>query len=86
MKFYQTDLGKIMGKGIHDHNSGIGLIASYITFIEWNIEKGKIVINEGKEELLKDLEHIKNARTRCRDSVDYMYSKIKEYSEELENT
>lgn len=69
-KFWTTDLGKILSHGIHDHNSGLGIIVNYTSMIKKNPEK----IDEY-------LVNILTGKKKCEESIDYIYTKIREYWE-----
>ena len=80
--FWKTPEGKIMSYGIHEHNSGLGYIINNLRYIELLIEKGHIEIKGTDENYMKDfnnsLTKIREGKEKCKDSMDYVYTKIKE--------
>jgi len=76
--FWKTPEGKILGHGIHEHNSGLGIISNYLKHLKYIIEND---LEKDKDDLLKVLESIEKARIRCRESMDYIYTNIKELNE-----
>lgn len=77
-KFWDTEEGKILMHGIHDHSHGLQYINSALSII------GRTLESEGEldvEELKKDLELIEKGRDKCKDSIDYIYKEIKELKE-----
>jgi hypothetical protein len=86
--FWKTPEGKIMSYGIHEHNGGLANINHSVEFIKKLIQEGKIKIKGTDEiEILNDkyierfmasLERILDGKDKCRDSMDYVYTKLKE--------
>lgn len=86
--FWKTPEGKIISYAIHEHNSGLGYIMNNLSFIKLLIENKNIEIkgthesDAVNEKTLKDfhraLERIKDGKVKCKDSMDYVYTKLKE--------
>jgi len=78
MSFWKTPVGKIFSHGIHEHNSGLGMIINYALFIERLNEKGELTDEKLKEYLQK----IKDNKNKCEEAMDYVYTEIKKLQEE----
>lgn len=74
ISFWKTPEGKILSHGIHEHNSGLGILQNYIKWFEYSLKNN---IEHSKEEQLKVLDSMKNAKTKCSESMDYVYEEIK---------
>lgn len=93
-KFWNTDRGKILSYGIHEHNSGLGHISNSVSYIKNQIEQGTIKIvpnNENKRIAENDLKNFNNCldrilkgREKCKDSMDYVYEEVKKI-EKIDN-
>ena len=75
-EFWKTPTGKILGNGVHDHAGGLSLAGANIYIIEILIKNGELT----NEELIKRLESIKKALKVCKESMDYIYTGIKDDS------
>ena len=78
MSFWNSENGKIISHGIHDHNSGLRYLRTYISILKIKIEKGENI-------KLEDIEKLEKGLKRCRDSMDYIYIKFKEKYETSTN-
>lgn len=77
-KFWDTEEGKILMHGIHDHSHGLQYINSALNVIMRTIEYEEEL---DVEQLKKDLELIERGRDRCKESIDYIYKELKELKE-----
>jgi hydrogenase maturation factor HypE len=77
-KFWKTEEGKIIMHGIHEHAHGLQYINSALNIIKRTIESDEPI---DLEELKKDLELIERGREKCKESIDYVYKKLKELKE-----
>lgn len=75
MDFWKSENGRIVGHGIHDHNSGIGYIRTYISIFKKKIENNETIT-------IEDLDKLEIGIKRCKDSIDYIYIKFKDKFEE----
>lgn len=82
MEFWKTKIGKIFNYGIHEHNSGLGYISSSKHYIQYCIDNKLLEItfkdDKIKEGFNNSLERIINGKNKCKESLDYIYTKIKE--------
>lgn len=78
VNFWKTPEGKIISHGIHEHNSGLGIINNYIRWFEYSLEKG---IQHSKEEQLEVLARMRDGKVKCRESIDYIYIELKKLQE-----
>lgn len=72
--FWKTESGKIMGHGVHEHNSGMGFIINAVSFIRQEFDSGELT----KENLDKYLDIILKGKKRSQDGIDYIYEKLVE--------
>ena len=72
--FWETKEGKIIGHGIHDHNSAIELLRGYLEYSECpnNIFTTKEEYNDKIKKLFK----------KTQVSIDYIYTSFKNIHEE----
>ena len=83
-KFWDTKNGKILSHTIHEHNSGLGIIANYKSVIT-TLLKTKLITfvdSDTEETFMKSIIGIEEGRVRCREAVDYCYTKFKEQEDE----
>ena len=73
-KFYETERGKILHYGIHEHNSGISILTGVLVLLKDMTEKGQQI---SKEDLDKYMEILDKGKKRCTDAIDYIYQEIK---------
>ncbi len=73
-KFYETERGKIIHHGIHEHNGGISILTGVLSLLKDSIEKGKQI---SKEDLDQYIEFLEKGKKRCTDAIDYIYNEIK---------
>lgn len=82
MNFWHTKIGKILSYGIHEHNSGLGYIISSLKYVETLEKQGDIVISfkddKTKERYYKSMALIRSGKEKCKTSMDYIYTKLKE--------
>ena len=72
--FLNTESGRILYHGVHEHNSGITIIEGFLDILKYNTEND---IQMSKEEILNYLSKIERGTKRCTDSIDYIYKEIK---------
>lgn len=72
--FMSTEPGAILYHGVHDHNSAMGQIKQSLDMIIDHINNGEI------DQAKTYLEIIKKSVKKAEDSIDYIYSKIKDYA------
>jgi|SRR6187402_45060 len=75
MRFWDTELGKKFSHTIHEHNSAIGMIRSYVQFIETYYKDPTKLTEE------RFLLYLKNTEESCKkalDAVDYTYKYAQE--------
>jgi len=82
--FWKTDNGKILSHTIHDHNSGLGIIVNYKNILTSLLKNNLItfVDSNTEETFMKSIIGIETGRVRCREAVDYCYTKFKEKENE----
>lgn len=73
-KFWDTEEGKILSHGIHEHSSGLGMIINELNYIELLTKKEKITKNDYEI----SFNRIKDGRNKCKEAMDYIYNKFKE--------
>jgi hypothetical protein len=83
-KFWNTKEGKILSYGIHDHSHGLSYISNGIAIIKRRIENKSLIIT-GTDEAIDDfnyyLDFILKGKTKCKESIDYIYSESKKLRE-----
>ncbi len=75
--FYQTQVGRILAHGIHEHNSGMGFIVSAVNLIKSEHESGTLT----NEILEKYLDIIIKGKDKSTDGIDYIYEQLKSIEE-----
>jgi hypothetical protein len=78
--FWKTDNGKILNHVIHEHNSGLGIIVNYNYLLE-GLLKDKLITfadSDAEGRFIKAIKGIDKGKVRCREAVDYCYTKFKE--------
>lgn len=78
MSFYNTPLGKITGKMVHDIVGPMGGAKGNINLIEKWIESGEIEITKGKEQLLERLASLRERLERADKALDVGYEELKQ--------
>ena len=74
--FWNTKTGKILSHGIHEHSSGISLIKANLNLLAKDfVRDEKCFSKEDHERMMKTC---KNSLQKCKDSIDYIYTKLKE--------
>ena len=77
IKFYKTEVGKVVSYGIHEHCHGLSSVGGNITLLKRLLEREcPEVFN--KEETQKYFTRISEGLGKSTDSVDYIYEKLKE--------
>lgn len=80
MRFWDTEEGKILSHGIHEHSNGQSLIINSVSIMKRLIENGNIRI-EGEdsniEMFTKSLDLIIKGKERNKEAIDYIYTKFK---------
>ena len=82
--FWNTKNGKILSHTIHDHNSGLGTIVNYKNILT-TLLKNKLITfvdSDAEETFMKSIIGIETGRVKCREAVDYCYTKFKEQEDE----
>lgn len=74
LNFIDTERGKVIFHGIHDHNGGMGIIGGTLSLIKNSLESGEDI---PKEVLLQYVDMMSKGIKRSQDSIDYIYSEIK---------
>ena len=69
-----------MAHGIHEHNSGLGILINWAKFLENHIQKESPETFKD-EKVQKALEGIRHGKERCKEAMDYVYTKFKERHE-----
>lgn len=80
--FWQTPVGKILGYGIHEHSSGIGLIKTSVALLKKMKENGNLT----DDELTKYLDLIDKRSKKCVEAIDYIYTELKKLQENEKTT
>jgi hypothetical protein len=73
-KFYETERGKIIHHGIHEHNGGISILTASLGILKDMIEKDHQI---SKDELIQYIGFLEKGKKRCTDAIDYIYNEIK---------
>lgn len=83
-KFWDTKNGKILSHTIHEHNNGLGIIANCKSVITTLLKNDRIIFlgSDTEETFMKSIIGIEEGRVRCREAVDYCYTKFKEQEDE----
>lgn len=74
-KFWQTEIGKKMMHGLHDHSSGLCSLRTSVSLMKLQKERGTFTLDE-LEDRIKSMEI---ALDKCKDSIDYIYESVKDY-------
>lgn len=82
--FWNTKNGKILSHTIHDHNSGLAIAGSWKSFIISLTKKNAIIFDteETKDDFNKAINGINTGLDKCKEAVDYCYTKFKEQEDE----
>jgi hypothetical protein len=72
--FYETERGKIIHYGIHEHNSGISILTASLEILKDKIEKNHQI---SKDDLIQYIGYLEKGKKRCTDAIDYIYQEIK---------
>jgi hypothetical protein len=82
--FWKTDSGKIFNYVIHEHNSGLGYIANAKAQIDYLIKNNNINFadKESEKRFIHLLSLIIKGKEKCKEAVDYCYTKLKEKQNE----
>lgn len=73
-KFWETDIGKKLMHGIHDHSSGLCSLRTSVSLMKLQKEKGTFTLDE----LDQRIKVMEMAMDKMRDSIDYIYESVKE--------
>lgn len=77
MRFRDTEEGKIIFHGLHEHGGATCNIGANILLLKRKIEKGEL----SNEELEERLESMSRSLKKAEESIDYIYTKFKEKHE-----
>ncbi len=82
--FWGTDDGKILSHTIHEHNSGLGIIINNKNILTTLLKNNLItfVNSDAEETFMKSIIGIETGRVKCKEAVDYCYTKFKEKQNE----
>ncbi len=75
--FLNTQVGKVLAHGIHEHNSGMGFIISAVNLINLEHENGTLTT----EMLEKYLDIIIKGKIKSTEGIDYIYEQLKTIEE-----
>lgn len=88
MRFWDTEEGKILAHGIHEHSRGMSYIINSVAIIKALMMNGSIKF-EGDDDSLaqfnKYLELILEGKKVSKDSIDFIYTKFKDKFESQVN-
>lgn len=73
-KFWQTNIGKKLMHGIHDHSNGLCSLRTSISLMKLQKERGTFTLDELDERL----NVMEQSLDRCKDSIDYIYESVKD--------
>ena len=74
-KFWETDIGKRLMRGIHDHNNGLCSLRTSVSLMKLQKERGTFTLDD-LEDRIKSMEI---AMDRCKEGIDYIYKSVKDY-------
>lgn len=82
IKFWQTQNGKIISHGIHEHNGGLGLIVNNLELLKRYLQEEPL----NKENIEYCIHRINTGKEKCMEGIDYIYTKFEEmYKNKLNN-
>jgi hypothetical protein len=73
-KFWDTEIGKIMSHGLHEHNTVLGQIARSRYYIEHKFD------SLTKEQILIQINNIEEGKKKAQEAMDFIYEKLKALS------
>ena len=73
--FYETERGKIIHYGIHEHNGGISILTASLEILKDKIEKNHEI---SKDDLIQYIGYLEKGKKKCMDAIDYIYKEIKD--------
>ena len=73
----QKDIKKLLMYFIHEHSNGLSFITNTIASLRIELESGREITSEF---IQKKIDFLQIGKNRCKESVDYLYTELKDYN------